>query len=207
MNGAQDVGGAHGFGPVEPEIDEPLFHAPWEREAFALTVLMGATGLWTLDRSRFTRESLPPALYYSSSYYKIWFEALSRLVEAHGLGSDRPLLALPLKADAVRPAMAKGSPTSREGPEPAFAVGDTVRVRVMNPEHHTRAPRYVRGRLGKIVRLHGAHVFPDENITRKKPEKAVPLYNVAFEAAELWGPDTTAASVHLDLFEPYLDAA
>jgi hypothetical protein len=30
MNGAQDMGGAHGFGPVEPEPDEPVFHAEWE---------------------------------------------------------------------------------------------------------------------------------------------------------------------------------
>ena len=30
MNGAQDMGGVHGFGPVEAEPDEPVFHADWE---------------------------------------------------------------------------------------------------------------------------------------------------------------------------------
>ena len=27
MNGAHDMGGMHGFGPIEIEPDEPLFHA------------------------------------------------------------------------------------------------------------------------------------------------------------------------------------
>jgi hypothetical protein len=27
MNGVHDLGGIHGFGPVEREADEPLFHA------------------------------------------------------------------------------------------------------------------------------------------------------------------------------------
>jgi nitrile hydratase subunit beta len=31
MNGAQDMGGQMGFGPIAPETDEPLFHAAWER--------------------------------------------------------------------------------------------------------------------------------------------------------------------------------
>ena len=55
MNGGHDLGGMHGLGPVAPEPAEPVFHAPWERRAFALTLAMGAHGRWTLDRSRFAR--------------------------------------------------------------------------------------------------------------------------------------------------------
>ncbi len=33
MNGAHDMGGMDGFGPVERETDEPIFHAEWERRA------------------------------------------------------------------------------------------------------------------------------------------------------------------------------
>ena len=61
MNGAQDMGGQHGFGPVEPEPNEPVFHAEWEKRAFALTLAMAAPGGWNIDMSRFARESLPPA--------------------------------------------------------------------------------------------------------------------------------------------------
>ena len=30
MNGVHDMGGMHGFGTVEPEPNEPVFHAAWE---------------------------------------------------------------------------------------------------------------------------------------------------------------------------------
>jgi hypothetical protein len=72
VNGAQDMGGQMGFGPVEAEADEPSFHADWEKRAFGLTIAMGAAGAWNLDMSRYARESLPPAEYLASSYYEIW---------------------------------------------------------------------------------------------------------------------------------------
>jgi hypothetical protein len=37
MDGAHDMGGMDGFGQVEPEPNEPVFHAEWERRAFAIT--------------------------------------------------------------------------------------------------------------------------------------------------------------------------
>ena len=33
MDGVHDVGGMHGFGPVEREADEPTFHARWEADS------------------------------------------------------------------------------------------------------------------------------------------------------------------------------
>jgi len=33
------------------------------------------------------------------------------------------------------------------------------------------------------------------------------LYTVRFDAKELWGPDTTAGSVCVDCWEPYLEPA
>ena len=76
MNGAQDMGGMHGFGAVLAEPDEPVFHAEWERRVLALTLAMGATGEWNLDASRFARESRPPSEYLSKSYYEIWLAGL-----------------------------------------------------------------------------------------------------------------------------------
>ena len=91
MNGVHDMGGAQGFGPVRPEPDEPLFHAPWERQAMALTVAMGATGQWNIDQMRSARESLPPAQYLGLSYYQIWVQALSEMMLARGLVSAHEL--------------------------------------------------------------------------------------------------------------------
>ncbi|HET7502739.1 MAG TPA: nitrile hydratase subunit beta [Kofleriaceae bacterium] len=87
MNGAHDLGGMHGFGPVVAEPDEPAFHAPWERRAFALTLAMGAWRRWNLDMSRSEREQMPPAEYLSTTYYEHWLYGLERLLVKHGFVS------------------------------------------------------------------------------------------------------------------------
>ena len=40
MNGAQDLGGMQGFGPVVRDHDDAHFHESWEPRAFALTLAM-----------------------------------------------------------------------------------------------------------------------------------------------------------------------
>lgn len=216
MNGAQDLGGQHGFGPVRPEQDEPIFHDAWERRAFALTLAMGATGAWNLDAARHARESLPPVQYLSSGYYRIWHEALLRLMRERGLVTDAELadgrlreppaaLQRTLALDAVAATLARGAPTDRPLSAPArFAVGDAVRTVRMNPVGHTRLPRYARGCVGTIESLHGAHVYPDTH-ARGEGEQPQWLYTVRFDARELWGADTTASSVCVDCWEPYLE--
>ena len=76
----------------------------------------------------------------------------------------------------------------------------------MNPPTHTRLPRYCRGKSGRIVAVRGTHVFPDQNALGHG-EQPHWLYTVRFDATALWGPDTTATSVCVDCWEPYLDAA
>ena len=44
---------------------------------------------------------------------------------------------------------------------PRFKAGDRVLARNMNPEGHTRIPRYARGHHGTIYRDWGVFVFPD----------------------------------------------
>jgi len=72
MNGVHDMGGMDGFGKVEAEPNEPVFHAAWEARTMALVRAMGAAGAFNIDTSRFYREALPPHVYLSSSYYKKW---------------------------------------------------------------------------------------------------------------------------------------
>ncbi|HEX5463847.1 MAG TPA: nitrile hydratase subunit beta, partial [Burkholderiales bacterium] len=78
MSGVHDLGGMHGFGPVNAEPAEPAFHHEWERRVFALTLAMNATGKWNQDMARGARESLEPVQYLSSGYYQIWFEGLKK---------------------------------------------------------------------------------------------------------------------------------
>jgi hypothetical protein len=91
VNGAQDLGGQHGFGAIAPEVDEPIFHAAWEKKVLAINVAAGAMGAWTIDGIRHARESLPPAQYLSSSYYQIWLAALDKMLVEQGFLSKDEL--------------------------------------------------------------------------------------------------------------------
>lgn len=218
MNGAQDVGGRHGFGRVVPEDENLRFHADWEKRVLGLTLASAALGYWTLDASRHARESLHPAIYYTASYYEIWLRALESLLErsgevtpdelaegrAHrpGLRADRRL-----RPEAVGDALARGGPSLREGPAPAFAVGDRVRTRNHQPAGHTRLPSYARGAAGVIEAVHGCHVFPDTH-AHGLGEAPCALYTVRFDAAELYGAAAEPGlTVSIDAWEPYLDRA
>ena len=57
MNGVHDMGGMDGFGKVEAEPNEPVFHAAWEARVMALVRAMGAAGAFNIDTSRFYREA------------------------------------------------------------------------------------------------------------------------------------------------------
>lgn len=219
MNGAQDLGGMMGFGPVEPEPDEPWFHAEWERRAFGITLAMGATGSWNIDMSRAARESLHPADYLASSYYEIWTKGLEKLVLATGLvGADeleagralRPAKPVKrvLKPEEVLPVLRVGGPSERPAERPArFSVGDKVATRNMHPTGHTRLPRYARGKRGVVERVHGAHVFPDANAAGAG-ECPQWLYTVRFSGTELWGEDAEPTlAVSIDAWESYLEPA
>ncbi len=219
MNGPQDLGGQMGFGPVAPEADEPLFHAAWEKRALGITIACGAMGAWSIDESRFTRESLHPLDYYGSSYYEIWTKAIERLLLRHGF-VDRDELstgqklrdgARPkrvLKADDVAAALARGTPADRTvSHAPRFVAGDKVRTRLIHPEGHTRLPRYARGRAGRIEAARGAFVFPDTH-AHGAGEAPDHLYTVVFSAADIWGEGADPTlEVSVDAWESYLDPA
>ncbi|MBO9424471.1 nitrile hydratase subunit beta [Labrenzia sp. R4_1] len=219
MNGAQDLGGQMGFGPIELEDNEPNFHANWEERAFAITLAMGGTGSWNIDTSRHARETLPPPIYLTSSYYEIWTRGLEKLcldkeliTEAELKTGHMEVPAKPVKqvltADRVAAALAKGGPADRTEQQPArFKVGDRIRTKRMHPEGHTRLPRYARDTIGVIEAVHGVHVFPDTN-AHGRGEQPTWLYGVLFKGADIWGPDSDPGlTLRIDLWEPYLDLA
>jgi nitrile hydratase len=219
MNGVHDMGGMHGFGPVLPEANEPVFHARWEARVFALRSMMGAWRRWNIDVSRQAVERLPPADYLGMSYYEKWLASLldlslgAKLVTPEEIASGRPApgsapQSPPLTAERLPAVLAAGGPTHRDvSVKSRFALGDTVRARNIHPTGHTRLPRYVRGRSGVIACDHGAHVFPDSN-SRFAGEDPQTLYSVRFAARELWGDDANPAdAVYLDLWDTYLDPA
>jgi len=219
MNGAQDLGGMMGFGPIAPEKNEPVFHAEWEKRALAATLAAGALGEWTIDASRRAREALHPVDYLTSSYYEVWIKGLEKLLVARGLLSEAELAAgkaidapkatkAALARDAVAAVLAAGTPYIRPATAPArFSPGDPVRTLNINPAGHTRLPRYARGKIGRVERVHGMFVFPDAS-AYGLGERPQWLYSVRLAARELWGREGDGdAEVFIDAWESYLEAA
>jgi len=223
MNGIHDMGGMHGFGPVEPEKNEPVFHSRWEGRVLGLTRACGVQGIFNIDEGRHAIERMAPADYLASSYYERWLDRNVRLLVEKGVitreeleqrmaelaaGRDPapPHTDPDLQARMVRTLSAR--PHFRQpGPPARFKAGDHVVTRHDAPVGHTRLPRYARGKHGVIARSHGSYIFPDTN-AHDGGYQSHPLYSVRFHAAELWGGSAESrAPVHIDLWERYLEAA
>lgn len=222
MNGAHDLGGMHGLGPInaEPEAEEPVFHADWEKRVFGLVRAAGALGKWNGDMSRHARERQHPVDYLRHSYYENWLAGLEKLLVETGVvtaeelasGKAAQLADEELRKHLLRPeeaaaTLSRGSSALMPADAPPrFRPGDRVRARNRHPSGHTREPRYVRGRGGAIHEHYGAHVLPD--LSAEGVRVGRHLYCVRFEASELWGENANDNSaVYVDLWEDYLEPA
>ncbi len=218
MNGAHDMGGMHGLGPILREEHEPVFHHEWERRAFAITMAAGFLGEWNIDMSRYARERMPAAGYLAASYYEKWLWGLELLLVERGLLTREEMEAgrargksaalRVLEAADVGKVLLKGGPARLpDKVPPRFTAGDRVVARNINPVGHTRLPRYARGRRGVIDRDHGVFIFPDTNAMGQGP-KPQHLYSVRFSGRELWGPQGSERdAVYVDLWDDHLDPA
>jgi nitrile hydratase len=219
MDGVHDMGGMDGFGEVNPEPNEPVFHERWEGRVLAISRAIRALGAWNIDWDRYGIELLLPQVYLTSSYYKRWFlRSVNLLVQRGFIEADEIAAGHALHpgkepgrgkftlADVER-VVRRGS-YGRPVPAPArFKIGDRVRAKNIHPRTHTRLPRYARGHVGVVERLHGAHVFPD-SVVAGKGEDPQWLYTVRFDAQELWGADADpTVKVSIEAFEPYLEHA
>ncbi len=214
MNGIHDMGGLHGFGPVEIEPDEPVFHARWEGRVFGISALARLRLGGNIDERRHGLERLDPVTYLRNGYYGRWLARLERELVRRGVlregelearlaGGGAPAAPPP---ELLSPPPAPAHPFLREvAHAPAFSVGDRVRARNHQPEGHTRLPAYARSRRGVVARAYPACVFPDTN-AHHQGEQPQYVYAVRFEGRELWGDVAEAGSfVHVDLFESYLE--
>jgi nitrile hydratase len=218
MNGVHDMGGMHGFGKVEPEPNEPPFHATWEGRVLAMQRAMRFTRAWNIDMSRDAQERLPARVYLSVSYYHRWALGMERnalergLIDAdeiaagHALRAGKRVERIMTKSD-IGHAFTRGSFSRSPSAQPRFKPGDQVRAKNINPPSHTRLPRYARGRKGVIEAVRGCHVFPD-SVTTGGGENPQWLYTVVFDGRQLWGANADATlTVSVEAFEPYLDPA
>jgi nitrile hydratase beta subunit len=214
VNGVHDMGGMHGFGPVLPEKDEPVFHEPWEARIFAIRGQLARFG-GNIDMRRSHIEQIRPDRYLRITYYERWLDTALRYCVEKGLISAAELKDIEAGKPApenvshrkVEPdAAPPHKDYARKINSPAlFSEGEYVRTRRINPVGHTRLPRYARGKTGTILADRGGFVYPDSNALGRG-EDPKRLYTVRFAARELWGSDAHPRdSVCLDLWEPYLE--
>ena len=218
MDGIHDMGGMHGFGKVEPEPNEPVFHADWEAHCLVLNRAMGFTGIWTIDQTRAGIEELPPELYLASSYYKKWAIRLENLVVARGLaGADeiaaghalRPGTPVPrtLKPADVDGSLSRGSFRARaacRGPLQAGRPGadeehpsrDPYQAAALCPRPHRR--RRGAARLSCIPRHRRARAGRRSTMALHHP--------IRWPGIVGRGADPTL-TVSIEAFEPYLEPA
>lgn len=220
MDSIADMGGMQGFGPATvPDNDEPPFAEPWEGRGFAITVLtMGRISGRNLDAFRHALGRLHPVDYLVDGYYGRWVNAAEMMLTDSRIlapGAVDARVRRNLGEDVTEPAFPEPDrpdykPTAagsiREVEQaPAFAVGDAVATKDMQPAGPTKLPRYLRRRRGTVTAVRPAHVLPDTHAVFEG-ENAQHVYTVSFTSSELWGPDAEPFTMHADLFETYVEA-
>ncbi len=214
MNSIHDMGGMDGFGPVEAEEDEPVFHEAWEGRVYALFA-GGVLDAWNTGRNypwfRFALESIPPEEYLRMSYYERWYEVLSNRLRSADLVSERELETGYRDPERPLPEQLPESDDSAPtppAPTPGFGVDDEVRVRNLHPRGHTRVPRYARGKRGTVATDNGVSALQDTDENGQRlgdfPQH---VYTVRFQSQELWGDRASPRdAVYIDLWEEYLES-
>ena len=103
-----------------------MFHADWEKRAFALTLAMAHAGRLEHRHVALRARKPPPAEYLSMSYYQIWFAGAGNHAEGtrrwsredeiaagHALHQRKPVTRV-LSPDDVLKVLHRGGPTERE---------------------------------------------------------------------------------------------
>lgn len=215
------MGGMHGFGIIERE--ELSYHHKWELRVHGISHVLAVPG-----GGRFSLESLEPAQYLELGYYERWLQGrINTLLAASAITQEEldaavekylknPTQALPaddpkryeeaLHVNAER-RMKAGAEVEEEESflQAEFSVGDWVIAKTIHPKGHTRLPRYVRGRRGKVITVYRPQKFQDDEPMSDQVGPQT-MYAVRFDGKELWGKSAEVNSwVVLDMWEAYLE--
>ena len=215
MRRVHDVGGTSGFGALEIEKNEPVFHEEWEGRVFGMMTTIGHRTF----PMRPTIESIEPATYLKSSYYEKWLIALEMGFVRSGTLTDdelrdrvafhrrHPETLVSRNHDPDLTRATRRDRYSQRSPKydgsPVFSAGDVVVTRRMDLTGHTRIPHYAQCKHGSVHALRGVYDLLDMKVQGIfRPE---PVYTVGFDARELWGDEAESSQrVYIDLWESYL---
>ncbi|MEJ0039894.1 MAG: nitrile hydratase subunit beta [Gammaproteobacteria bacterium] len=179
---------------------------------------------WTWASLRTGAEGMHPFEYFKFRYYEKWLMGISQFFIDKGYISpeelaehithyrDAPSATLPDKPNPalqgqIADYLMRGDSGLRDlKAPPRFADGQTVKVADPPAADHTRLPGYLRNKTGVIDEVY-AGAF--EYFVPTYPDGLsgpMPVYRVAFGAAEIWGPQLSepGTTIYADLFEAYL---
>jgi nitrile hydratase subunit beta len=91
----------------------------------------------------------------------------------------------------------------------SFERGQRVRVSTRPHVGHHRTPGYVKGKTGRVERVHDSYANPETRAYGNDGQPAQALYLVGFDQRELWPAYRGARRDRLlvDVFEHWLEEA
>ncbi|MFJ3487873.1 nitrile hydratase subunit beta [Pseudomonas sp. NPDC090202] len=179
---------------------------------------------WTWASLRTGAEGMHPFEYFKFRYYEKWLMGISGFFVDQGYISrdeldnrtahyrEQPDAALPeqpsapIREQIVRYLQEGDSGLRPYAGQPLFTDGAEVSVADPMTVDHTRLPGYLRNKPGKIVEVYPGAFAYFVNTGPDGIGEAMPVYRVAFDAADIWGEDMCEpnTTIYADLFEAYL---
>jgi nitrile hydratase subunit beta len=204
MDGMHDLGGKEGFGPVRHAEGSAVFKVAWEPRANALYSLAVRLGIFNMDEYRHAIERMEPRHYLAAGYYERSLTGFATLCVEKGVVSREELESLAKGLFPLSRPGAEGRPNAF--PRETFKVGDRVRVKNEFVSGHVRMPGYIRGKIGIVVAESPPYPFPDAAAHNLQVQDE-PTYDVRFKTEDLWPQAADEATVHVAVFQSYLEKA
>ena len=90
-----------------------------------------------------------------------------------------------------------------------YRAGQRVRVASRTHVGHHRTPGYLKGKAGRVERVHATFTNPETRAYGSNGLPELPLYLVGFAQADVW-PDYRGGArdrIYVDVFEHWLEEA
>ena len=157
-----------------------------------------------MDEYRHAIERMEPRHYLAASYYERSLTGLATLCVEKGFVTREELEQEAGGRFPLSGASAPGRPNAAA--RERFRPGDRVRVKEDFVPGHVRMPAYIRGKTGVVVSESPAYPFPDAHAHGVTAQDE-PTYDVRFRSEDLWPNGADSASVHVGVFQSYLERA
>ena len=94
-------------------------------------------------------------------------------------------------------------------PPAIYKLGDLVRVGTHAPPGHCRTPGYIRGKIGRVLKVYGSFLNPELLAYGNPGLPKQPLYQIEFDQIEIWGRygGVSGDKLCVDIYQHWLEHA